>query len=69
MEKGCSRLEGNVLNWNKTAKDFYGRIGAVCLDDFRLYRITGERLLEIAGKKPKNDDGDDAQTLLLTAKL
>lgn len=53
VEKGCTRVDGNVLNWHKTARDLYEKLGAVCLDEWKLYRITGERLLEFAGKKPK----------------
>lgn len=53
MEKGCVRVDWNCLNWNKSAKDFYDKLGAVCLDEWQLYRLTGERLLEFAAKKPK----------------
>ncbi|KAL9965876.1 hypothetical protein ACROYT_G029730 [Oculina patagonica] len=53
VEKGCVRVDWNCLNWNKTAKDFYEKLGAVCLDEWQLYRLTGERLLEFAGKEPK----------------
>ena len=52
VEKGCVRVDWSCLNWNKTAKDFYGKLGAVCLDEWELYRLTGKRLLEFAGKKP-----------------
>lgn len=51
VERKCTRLDWHVLNWNKLALDFYDRIGAVCLDGWRLYRLTGKRLLEFADKK------------------
>ena len=44
-------MDWNVLRWNKIATDFYDKLGAVCLDEWRLYRLTGERLLEFAGKQ------------------
>ncbi|XP_020614013.1 diamine acetyltransferase 2-like [Orbicella faveolata] len=53
VEKSCVRVDWSCLNWNKTAKDFYGKLGAVCLDEWQLYRLNGERLLEFAGKKHK----------------
>jgi hypothetical protein len=34
-----------VLNWNKPAIDFYERMGAICLNDWRIFRLTGEDLL------------------------
>ncbi|XP_073255122.1 thialysine N-epsilon-acetyltransferase-like [Porites lutea] len=51
VERKCTRLDWHVLNWNKLALDFYDRIGAVCLDGWRLYRLRGKRLLEFADKK------------------
>ena len=53
VEKGCVRVDWSCLNWNKTAKDFYGKLGAVCLDEWERYRLTGKQLLEFAGKNPK----------------
>ena len=53
VEKSCVRVDWSCLNWNKTAKDFYGKLGAVHLDEWELYRLTGERLLEFAAKKLK----------------
>ena len=51
VERKCTRLDWHVLYWNKLALDFYDRIGAVCLDQWRVYRLSGKRLLEFAGKK------------------
>lgn len=51
VEKGCARVDWNVLHWNKIATDFYDKLGAVCLDEWRLYRLTGQSLLEFAGKE------------------
>jgi len=43
-ERNCGRLEWAVLDWNKPAIDFYRRLGAVPLDDWTLFRVTGEAL-------------------------
>ena len=53
VEKSCVRVDWSCLNWNKTAKDFYSKLGAVYLDKLERYRLTGKRLLEFAGKNPK----------------
>ena len=43
-ERNCGRLEWAVLDWNKPAIDFYLKLGAVPLDDWTLFRVTGEAL-------------------------
>ena len=43
-ERGCGRLEWTVLDWNKTAIEFYERIGAVVLPDWQVCRMSGETL-------------------------
>ena len=49
LSRDCARLEWSVLSWNQLAIDFYLRIGAVPLDDWRTYRLTGEPLRRLAG--------------------
>jgi GNAT superfamily N-acetyltransferase len=44
VERGCARLEWSVLNWNQPAIDFYRKLGAVALDEWTQYRLTGEAL-------------------------
>jgi len=51
VERKCTRLDWHVLYWNKLALHFYEHIGAVCLDEWRVYRLSGKRLLEFADKK------------------
>lgn len=53
LERGCVRVDWNVLHWNKVARNFYDNLGAAYLDEWRLYRLTGQPLLEFAGKKPE----------------
>lgn len=38
-ERGCGRLEWNVLDWNQPAIDFYKNYGAEILDDWRICRV------------------------------
>ncbi|RMX55749.1 hypothetical protein pdam_00015499 [Pocillopora damicornis] len=51
VEKGCARLDWGVLYWNKIARDFYDKLGAVCLDEWRRYCLMGQGLLEFASKE------------------
>jgi GNAT superfamily N-acetyltransferase len=44
IERGCGRLEWMVLNWNEPAIEFYRSFGAVPLDQWSVYRLTGEAL-------------------------
>jgi GNAT superfamily N-acetyltransferase len=39
-ERGCGRVDWQVLDWNMLARDFYAKRGAVCEKDWLLYRIT-----------------------------
>ncbi len=49
-EEGCGRLEWSCLKWNKPAIDFYLSLGAVPMDDWTVYRVTGETLRALALK-------------------
>ena len=48
VERGCGRLEWSVLDWNEPAIAFYRRIGASVLEDWRICRVTGESLSQLA---------------------
>jgi GNAT superfamily N-acetyltransferase len=48
VERNCGRLEWAVLDWNQLAIDFYKRIGAVPLDDWNIFRLTGDSLVRVA---------------------
>lgn len=50
VERGCGRLEWSCLDWNQPSIDFYLGLGAVPMDEWTVYRVTGERLLELGGK-------------------
>lgn len=49
VERGCGRLEWWCLDWNKPSIDFYKSMGAVAMDEWTTYRITGETLKTLAG--------------------
>ena len=45
VERGCGRLEWSCLDWNKPSIDFYTkRMEAVPMDEWTVYRLTGETL-------------------------
>ena len=46
-EKNYGRVEWSVLNWNEPAIEFYKNIGAVSMDDWKLFRLTEDKF---AGK-------------------
>jgi len=52
VERKCGRFEWAVLDWNKPAIGFYEKMGAVCLDDWRIFRLTGEALVKL-GSNPE----------------
>ena len=46
--RGCGRLEWWVLDWNEAAIKFYRSLGAVPMDEWTVYRVTGEALDRLA---------------------
>jgi GNAT superfamily N-acetyltransferase len=48
VDRGYSRLEWGVLNWNQPSIQFYKKLGAVPMDDWTKYRLAGEALQEVA---------------------
>jgi GNAT superfamily N-acetyltransferase len=47
-ERGCGRLEWEVLDWNHLAIQFYKKLGAVPMDEWTKYRLVGEALKRLA---------------------
>ena len=43
-DRDCGRVEWAVLDWNAPSIQFYKRLGAVPLDDWIIFRLTGEAL-------------------------
>ena len=48
LERGCGRLDWEVLDWNEPAIGFYRRIGARSLDDWMHFRLDGDALDSMA---------------------
>ena len=44
----CGRLEWWVLDWNEPSIGFYKKLGAVPMDDWTVYRVSGEALEDLA---------------------
>ncbi|MFO7852953.1 MAG: N-acetyltransferase family protein [Bacteroidota bacterium] len=49
VERGCGRVEWWVLNWNP-ARKFYDSLGAEAMNEWVVYRLTGDKLHELAAK-------------------
>jgi len=47
-ERGCGRVEWAVLDWNTPSINFYKSLGAISLDDWRIFRLTGEAMEKLA---------------------
>jgi GNAT superfamily N-acetyltransferase len=48
VERGCARLQWDVLEWNKPAIDFYLSLDATMLDEWRRMRVVDEALRRLA---------------------
>jgi len=51
-ERGCGRMEWEVLDWNESAIQFYKKLGAQPLDQWTKYRLAGEALQRLAAGMP-----------------
>ncbi|QQC63958.1 GNAT family N-acetyltransferase [Paraburkholderia ginsengisoli] len=56
VERQCARFEWTVLDWNKPAIDFYQKLGATVLPDWRVVRVTGEALGQLAASADADVD-------------
>ncbi len=48
VELDCGRLEWSVLDWNAPSIEFYRSLGANPLDEWTMFRLTGEALSRLA---------------------
>lgn len=46
-ERGCSRMEWTCLNWNEPSIRFYRSLGAVPMDQWILFRLSGQALEDL----------------------
>ena len=49
VARGYSRLEWWVLDWNKPAIGFYESLDAIPMDEWTVFRLTGDALSRVAG--------------------
>lgn len=50
VDRGCTRFEWAVLDWNRPAIDFYLSKGAEPMDEWRTYRVSGDALSRLSGR-------------------
>jgi GNAT superfamily N-acetyltransferase len=48
MQRGCGRLEWAVLDWNEPAIAFYKGLGATPMNEWTVYRVSGDSLKRLA---------------------
>ena len=51
VDRGCGRLEWWCLDWNKPSIDFYRSMGAEPMDDWTVYRISGDTLKNLGSNE------------------
>ena len=50
-ERGYSRLEWSVLDWNTPSIEFYKAAGAVPMDEWTVFRLTDDALTDFAADR------------------
>ncbi len=50
VERGSGRVEWSVLDWNEPSIGFYKKLGAVPMDEWTVFRLTGEALTKLGSK-------------------
>lgn len=50
VERGYERLQWWVLDWNEPSIEFYKSLGAEAMDEWTVYRVSGEALRKLATK-------------------
>jgi len=48
VSKDCGRFEWSVLDWNQPAIDLYKSLGAEPQNEWTVYRLSGQKLLDLA---------------------
>ena len=49
VSRGCGRLEWSCLDWNRPSIDFYLSLGAEPMEEWTVYRVTGDTLRKLGG--------------------
>ena len=66
VELGCGRLEWACLNWNEPSIAFYCAMGAEPMDDWTVYRLTGDTLTAAADDSENGSFAAELHIDLLT---
>lgn len=48
VERGYNRFQWWVLDWNEPSIEFYKSIGAIAMDEWTVYRVTGDAIKKLA---------------------
>ncbi len=48
VERDCGRMEWSVLDWNTSSIEFYKKLGASMLNEWKIFRLSGEALRKVA---------------------
>ena len=48
VTRGCGRIEWSVLDWNEPSIAFYRSLGAIPMDGWTVYRVTGDTMVALA---------------------
>jgi GNAT superfamily N-acetyltransferase len=51
VDRGYGRFQWWVLDWNEPSIEFYKALGAVAMDEWTVYRVTGDALTKLAADK------------------
>lgn len=51
VAQGYARVEWSVLDWNTPSIEFYRRLGAIGLDEWTRFRVSGETLTQLATRR------------------
>lgn len=48
VAEGCARVEWSVLDWNEPSIKFYESLGAIPMEEWTIFRLTGVALAKVA---------------------
>jgi ribosomal protein S18 acetylase RimI-like enzyme len=62
VQRGWGRLEWSVLDWNEPSIGFYKKLGATAMDEWTIFRLTGQALRTLALADSKIGRSEDSKT-------
>lgn len=51
VERNCQRMDWMVLDWNHPAREFYKAMGAYAMDEWTMFRLTGDALARVGSTR------------------